>query len=551
MNKKIVFIILLCLIILASVLRLWQLGNVPISPDWDEAAIGYNAYSILHTGKDEFAKFLPVVFRSFDDYKPGLYIYLTVPSVFLFGLNLFAVRFPSAVFGILAVIATFFLVKELFKKQKYADLLALTCSFLMTISPWDIQFSRVGFEAHVGMVLNLFVVLFFIKSFKRPWFLLLTSIFAGLNIYEYQSEKVFTPLLILILLLIYFKDFIKIPRKFILSAVILGALVVLPMFVFILSNKQALLRIQGTSVFANQTQLLQNSIPKLEADIANGDKLGIILDNRRVVYAQTIISGYLSHFDLNWLFIEGDLARHHAPNMGLLYLFEFPFLFLGIYFLIFGDFDKKIKLLIFLWLLITPIPASITSGVPHAVRTLNFLPTWQILIGLGFVLSFIYVKKYKILSKILFSMLIIFAGFNFIYYLDQYFLQQNYFTAKDWQYGWKQTAEYVEKIAPKYKKIIVTDKEPLDKSYMFFAFYLKFPPKEYQKYGSRESGGFAEKHYFGKYEFRPLDFAKDSKNKNTLLIGIPSEFPVTGKNFTPLKIINYPDGTPDVEIVEK
>jgi len=548
MSKKIVFILLFGIVILACILRFWQLGKVPISPDWDEVALGYNAYSILQTGHDEYGKFLPVVLRSFDDYKPALYTYLIIPVIPIFGLSVYAVRFPSALFGVLGVLITFFLIKELFKNNKYSDYLALCCSLLLAISPWDIQFSRVGFEAHVGVIFNLLVILIFIKSFKKPWLLLLAAFFASLNIYVYQSEKAFTPLLLLVLFLVYLKDFIKIPKKYIFSSIILGLVIVIPMLSYIVSNREALLRIQGTSVFSDQTQVLQNSIPRLEADKASGDTIGLILDNRRIVYARTIIAGYLSHFDLNWLFVQGDLARHHAPNMGLLYFFEFPFLFLGIYFLIFGEFDKKTKLIIFAWFLITPIPASITSGVPHAVRTMNFLPTWQIFISVGIISSFIFLKKYKNVGKLMYALIIIFAAFNFIYYLNQYFVQQNYFTAKDWQYGWEETVSYVSKIAPNYKKIIVTDTQPLDRSYMFFAFYLKFPPKEYQKNGSHESGGFTEAHSFGNYDFRPLDWTKDSQNSNVLFVGLPSEFPSSIK---PLKMIYYPDGTPDIEIVSK
>ncbi|MBI5019248.1 hypothetical protein HZB58_03170, partial [Candidatus Gottesmanbacteria bacterium] len=85
--KKISFIII---IILAAFLRLWQLGNVPVSPDWDEAALGYNAYSILKTGKDEYGIFLPRTLRSFDDYKPPLYTYLAIPAVAAFGLTTWA-----------------------------------------------------------------------------------------------------------------------------------------------------------------------------------------------------------------------------------------------------------------------------------------------------------------------------------------------------------------------------------------------------------------------------------------------------------------------------
>ncbi len=567
MSKKIVFLILLGIVILATVLRLWQLGNVPPSPDWDEVALGYNAYSIIHTGRDEFGKFLPVVLRSFDDYKPALYAYLTIPSILIFGLNTFAVRFPSAVFGVLAVLATYFLVKELFSNVKLktenlkeeqntkykilnTEALPLLSALFMAISPWSIQFSRVGFEANVGDALNLLMVLFFVKGLKRPWLLFLSAFFAGLGIYVYQSEKVFIPLLALALILIFWKKLFAINKKYIVSAVILGIIIVAPMALYILGNRAALLRVTGTSVFSSQTELLKTNIQKLEQDKLNNDKIGFLLDNRRIVYAKTIVSGYISHFDLNWLFITGDISRHHAPNMGLLYLFEFPFILLGIYFLIFGGFNKKTKLIIFAWFLIVPIPASITTGVPHAVRTLNFLPIWQIFSALGilFAVQKISNIKLKILNlKILYIVGILYFMFsvlNFAYYLNQYFVQQNYYYSQDWQYGYKEAVEEMKKIEGDYKEIVISDKQPMDKSYMFLAFYLMYPPDEYQKESKDQSGGFAEHHYFGKYTFRPIDWSKDSLRKNVLYIGNPGEIPEGAA----MKTINNLDGTPAMRI---
>lgn len=548
LSKKSIFIILIGILVLAALLRIWDLGKVPISPDWDEAALGYNAYSILHTGKDEYGKFLPVVLRSFDDYKPALYAYLTIPSIAIFGLNVFAVRLPSAIFGIIGVLATFLLIQEIFRNSKYKDVLSLLGSFFLAISPWEIQFSRVAFESHVGMVLNLLIVLFFVKSFRRNWLLIISAALAGLNIYVYQSEKVFTPLLLLILLLIYLKDFIKIPKKYIFASLTVGIIVVLPMLFYIINNKEALLRVKGTSVFAEQTQILQASISRLERDRQSNDFTGLIFDNRRVVYFRAIIAGYVSHFNLNWLFIEGDLARHHAPGMGLMYIFELPLLLAGIYFLLFGEFDRKTKLLVFLWILITPIPASITTGVPHSIRTLNFLPTWQILIAVGAISLFLNLVKHKLLAKAIIPIFLLFALFNFIYYLNQYFVQLNYFYADQWQYGWEQAASYVKSVEGNYKKIVVTDTQPLDRGYMFMAFYLKFDPLEYQKYGIKESGGFAENHYFGKYEFRPIDWSTDSKSPNTLLVGTPLEFPSSA---AALKTVSYPDGKPAIKIISR
>ena len=101
--------ILALILLLGSSLRLWHLGKTPISPNWDEVALGYNAFSIAKTGHDEFGKFMPTILRSYDDYKPALYAYLIIPAYEAFGLNVFAVRLPSAIFGILTILGVYFL----------------------------------------------------------------------------------------------------------------------------------------------------------------------------------------------------------------------------------------------------------------------------------------------------------------------------------------------------------------------------------------------------------------------------------------------------------
>src|SRR3989344_1501138 len=93
--KKLSKLLFVSIILIAFVLRFWQLGNVPPSPDWDEVSLGYNALSIMQTGKDEYGQSLPVILRSFDDYKPALYTYLVIPFIKVFGLTTLAVRLPS------------------------------------------------------------------------------------------------------------------------------------------------------------------------------------------------------------------------------------------------------------------------------------------------------------------------------------------------------------------------------------------------------------------------------------------------------------------------
>src|SRR3990167_2208416 len=112
-NKK---ILLILVIFLAFFLRFYKISETPPSLYWDEASLGYNAYSILKTARDEHGKFLPVTnFAAFGDYKPPGYIYLTVPAIAIFGLSEFAIRFPSALFGTLTVLLAYFLTKRLFE----------------------------------------------------------------------------------------------------------------------------------------------------------------------------------------------------------------------------------------------------------------------------------------------------------------------------------------------------------------------------------------------------------------------------------------------------
>jgi 4-amino-4-deoxy-L-arabinose transferase-like glycosyltransferase len=541
----------------AAILRLWRLGGVPPSPDWDEAALGYNAYSIMQTGKDEYGKFLPIILRSFDDYKPALYTYLAIPSIKIFGLNIFAVRLPSAIFGILTVIATYYLVLELFKiknkKITHYPLpithCALISAALLAISPWHIQFSRVAFEANVGLAFNILGLLFFLKGLRKAYLLYLSSLFFGLGLYVYQSEKVFIPLFLLVLLVVYRYELLKIRKKIILPVLLL-LIIVVPLLWATLTTPNALLRAKGVSVFSDRTEFLKNSTIRLDRDRKAGDFLGLILDNRRLVYFKALTQGYLSHFNFKWLFLSGDNPRSQAPNMGNLYLVSMPFILIGLYRLFFGNYSRKTKLLLFSWFLIVPIPSSITIDVPHSIRTLNFLPTFQIFTAIGILVFIRWLNALQINRTFKFLIVIlsfVFLTFNFAYYLNQYFVQQNYFNSKYWQYGYKEAVRYIDKVKKNYEKIIISNEPHLDQSYMFLLYYLHYDPQTYLEEGGTGSGGFAKTHKFSKFVFRPLDWDLEEKTEKILYVGRAEDF---HSSANVLKTIDFIDGNPAIKIVQ-
>jgi len=556
-------ILLALIVLLAAILRLWQIGLVPPSPDWDEASYGYNAYSLLKTGKDEYGKTLPIVLQSFNDYKPALYVYLVMPFILFFDVSVIAVRLPSVLAGIAAVILTYFFVREVFsftmENKKIITPLALLSALFLAVSPWHIQFSRIGFEANVALTGNLLFYLFFLKGLKNGKFLIPAAIFAGLTVYLYQSAKVFTPLIVLAYGIIFFQELIRVQKKWLFASIIVGSLVVLPMVVFIITNPDALIRAKGVSIFyQDQTQFLRRSAERLAIDERNGDVLGKIFDNRRIEFGKYVLSNYLSHYSPDWLFFKGDSPRHHAPFMGVLYLAELPFILIGIFMLVTGRFARKTKLAISAQFFLATVPAAITFDVPSAVRTLNILPTYQIFTALG-VLTFIpFMKTFKfpltpqrlqqIPRRLVFLGVGVLALFNFFYFLNQYFVQQNYYQSQAWQYGWKEAIAFIAPRRNQYDKIIVTNKEPLDQSYMFFLYYLKVDPTLYQRAGGTGSGEFKADHSnIYNFSFRPIDWQKEEKSEKILYVGRPADFPGTVQ---PLQVIDYLDSSEAIKIVE-
>jgi hypothetical protein len=349
------------------------------------------------------------------------------------------------------------------------------------------------------------------------------------------------------LLSVFCKEVLSLPRKYLISALLIGLVVMLPMVVAVVLDHHSLSRAKQTSVFAKQTDLLDRYEKRITADKEKGDIIGILFDSKPLYFAKEVMGGYISHFNLNWLFVTGDIQRHHAPGMGLLYLFELPLLLLGLYMLLFSkEYERKGKFVVFLWFLLAPVPASVTTDVPHAVRTLNFLPTFQVFIAVGAITLFIFLKKQQTILRYFFGILFLcFAFFNFLYYLNQYFVQQNYFYSENWQYGYKDIITFVTTNQNRYEYVVISDVVPMDQSYIFYLFYTKYDPNLFQKNANRGTIDYSLK--LDKFTFKKIEWNKDSMQHSTLLVGTEKDFP---KDVPILYSKNYLDGTPGMRIIE-
>lgn len=509
--KKTVLFLFFAILILAAVLRLYKLTEVPPGVNQDEASIGYTAYSILKTGKDEYGRQFPVSFESFGDWKLPLYTYTVIPLVSVFGLSELPVRLPSAIFGIITVGLTPFLVRLLFKNNA----LALLTMFLVAISPWHLHLSRVESESNTAVFLTTLAVILFLKSIKdRSWLIIPSALLFALTYFTYHGSHIFTSLLLIGILLIY-KD--KIPKtKTALTAFLLFILLV----GFILSQtifSADKTKLAGISIFGDPSVVhAKIELPRNEHENPQGLFVRAF-HNRLIFGVERFAQNYLNSFSPQFLFIKGGANKaHNIENFGNMYLAEAPFLFLGLISLIFLKKGREKKLVLW-WFLISPIAAGITKDAPHTNRMFTIFPILSLVTAMG--IEWVLINFPKQFKNITVTVIIFLFLVNFGIYLDRYYVHFPRNEGENWGLGYKKLSDILETEKFKNKKVVMA--RPQYSPYIFLLFYQKFDPKKYQESAVRyppTEDGFLHVKNFDRYEFREIDWDKDIKMPNTVLI---------------------------------
>ena len=543
LSKKYLFIAIL---LLASILRLWKLGSIPPHLTPDEASLGYNAYSILKTGKDEYGNVLPIIFKSFGDYKPGLYVYLTVPAVAMLGLTEFAVRLPSAAFGILAVFLIYRVALEIFKDKK----LALASSFLLAINPWHIHFSRGAWEINVSLTLTLLGMYFFIKSVEKQKYLLYSALFFALTLIAYQGAKLSTIIVLILLGVMYFKKIIKFDKKTLVSAFFIGLLVSLPILLGFFQGKAGRLQIFSVFSYSKPIDYAQNFLDQ------GGEKIGslsyYLFHSEGVNFARGIMTRWFNHFSDKFLFFEGDWSnpRHSAPYTGMFIVADMFLIILGFVALV-KSLSKE-SLFVLLWALFAPLPAILSRDAIHAVRSYNMVIPLVLISSFGLLFLIKTIDKNR---KIIIGGLLAIYLMNYVYYLDLYFVHLSKHDSKSWEYGYKQIVETVTPIQSNYEAVKV--QQSYSQPYIYFLFYQRYDPATYQaqaKLNENEMGdvGLVEK--LDNIYFGPIDWSINRRAKGNLFVADTIEIPIEDSSdpdqFRLIKEIDYLDNTPAFRIIE-
>jgi 4-amino-4-deoxy-L-arabinose transferase-like glycosyltransferase len=504
MTKNLLIIFTLAAIILIGfILRTHKLGEIPNGFYVDEAAIGYNAYSLGETGRDEFGKSFPIFLRSYATYPSPLYAYLTIFSIKIFGLTVFATRILSAISGTLTIIFIYLIFKNLkiFKNELFPLLSAL----IFASAPWSIHFSRGAFESNLALLIYSAAIYLLIKSQEKVIYFFLACLLFGISTYAYQSERLITFLVIIGFICIYWrtKSDIWKNKKIILWSFVLFLTIQIPQFLLAL---QPAFSKRATGLFYKQ------------AVITQAEKLSFFLPTflfYPLSLAREFLSQYAVYFSPRNLFNMPDEDLQRAiPELSTFYSWMvIPYL-IGIYMVVRKIKDRNIQFLVLL-LLVSPIPAAVTKDPFSTLRALPMIIPLVGIITLGIETIF---KKYRIATTVLAIPII---GISVLLLWRSYFVLLPNERALNWNYGHQQLAE---KIKSEPDTHFVIDQNRTNPAYLILAFYLKTPPSEIQnaadpiiktQYYSNDK--FDQEYKYANLETRYINWESDIYTKQILV----------------------------------
>jgi len=377
---------LVIIILVGLFFRLHNLAKNPVGFFCDEAERGVSAYSIILTGKDWHGDKKPIFFKAFGEYTPPLQTYSMIIPIKIFGLNEFSVRLTSVFWGIISIIAIFFIGR--FFGSSY---LALSSAFFLAIEPWSLHYSRYGAEITVYLSFFLISLALSLQALKNKRFYPLAFFSWGLTLYSYNPAKLIVPIFIIIFLIIDKKNLKTKTINQIKIGFIFFILTSVPFLIHMFSGS-GFIRFQQVSYFFKDVSLFEK--------------------------VSVFFIRYLIQFSPSYLFFKGDptfITRHFTSGMSPLLIIQSFLISLG---LIKIFLQKKYLPILLSWIIIYPLAGALTEYGPLTSRSIIGAPLFALLsaFGLKFLIEFF---KKKILTVRIISLLIIslsLLNFSYFYY---------------------------------------------------------------------------------------------------------------------------------------
>jgi 4-amino-4-deoxy-L-arabinose transferase-like glycosyltransferase len=450
---------LLAIVLLAAGLRVYGLRDLPAGLYCDEAALGYNAYSLWKTGRDENGARFPLFVWSFGvSYKNPAFIYSAILPVALLGLDEASVRLTSAAYGVGTVAAVFFLCRALFSPG-----VGLLAALTLAICPWHLHFSRIAFELITFPFVFTIGATLLVRYTQGRRTLPAAFFFFGLCPYAYAISNLFVPLFLAGFGLLFADRLLRGWRQTLLAIAVL-LLTVAPLIHFNLENRP-----RAAQYFQNTTYLEPDMPPRQALEI--------------------FVANYRAFFSERFLFQSGDpIVRHAVRGHGELYPSFLSMLLLGAVVALLRR-DRASKLILW-WLAIYPVGASLMTEIPSATRAFIGVVPFCILtaLGAGSVLRAIaWIVRYR--PAVLVLQAAALAGGVYVLapevwrYMGLYFREYAQYSAPTYdgfQYGYRDTIAFMEPERDKYAKLMMTATE-VNQPQVFAMFYRPADPAEYQR----------------------------------------------------------------------
>jgi len=436
----------------ALVIRVYKLGVLPSGLFGDEAANGYDAYSLLKTGRSLYGDRLPILLLHHGlDYVESMYSYLTVVPVSLLGLSVFSTRIVAAIAGTCTVLTTFLLTRKLFDRH-----VALVAALLVALSPWHMMFSRIAFRAILLPLLVTLGIYLFLKMLEDRRFALPCGLVFGLSLHTYAVAKLLIPVLLVALLVLYRRPLtllIRSNRRASIHALAAsGLFLVLAFPVYYLSwAGQANRRFMEISIFSEPNSLL------------------------------VFLRNYALQLDPRFLFFEGDSnPRHSLGGFGQILVGLLPFVILGVGMAL----RRRTPSLILpplVFALGNIAPALTNESIPHALRAIGAVPFLEITAAVGLVAfaRFVLARRRRtgiILTAAVSGTLALNAGLFLYAYSGKYPAASQ----PAFQYGMAEAITIAERDSERYEGVILSHRIP--GAYVFPLFFAGLDPTEYQEH---------------------------------------------------------------------
>src|SRR5437867_2746174 len=181
--------------------RLAGLSASPPGLFRDEAAFGYNGWTIAHFGVDQYGTHWPLFFRSFGDYKGPVGVYLEALLTSFLPLAPWVMRIPNAIAGAALALAAGWLAWRLTRSQAVFLILVLEAAF----EPWFFHLGRTMLEVDLLTPLCYVATLALLCAGgeQRLRACIAAGLVLGAACFTAQPARFFTPALLLIVLVAF------------------------------------------------------------------------------------------------------------------------------------------------------------------------------------------------------------------------------------------------------------------------------------------------------------------------------------------------------------